>query len=232
MADASEKPETAKPAVKLATPVKSATAQEEQPKAENKPVENKPAEVVAPKPVAKSMADKKPTAKTAKPASKAKKASAKPAPKPVAAKPATVVDPVEESVEDVTEFVGEQFSIFNKMGFDMFKSYEDVVAFNKDNMEAVVKSSSILSEGLKEVSEDMVAYAQASVKENVEATKALFDCKDAKALADLQAKIAKESYDKFLAEAGKISSASTKLAEDAWAPITARVNVAFEAFKG
>lgn len=227
MADASEKPDAPKPAVKLATPVKSATAQEEPPK-----TEAKPAETAAPKPAAKKVADKKPTTKTAKPASKAKKASAKPAAKPVAAKPAALIDPVEETVEDVTEFVSEQFSIFNKMGFDMFKSYEDVVAFNKDNMEAVVNSSTILTEGLKEVSEGVVAYAQSSVKENVEATKALFDCKDAKTLADLQAKIAKESYEKFLAEAGKISSASTKLAEDAWAPITARVNVAFETFKG
>jgi len=241
MAVANDKPATpkavAKPAVQLATPVKASSpakavvsepaAKEAAPKAEAKPEVKK----VAAKPVTKKASPKKTVAKPAPNKSVAKKA----APKKAATKPTVnvaVKDEMKEGVEDVTAFMNEQINLFSKMGFDMFKSYEEMVAFNKDNLDAVVKSSTIMAEGLQSVSKDVMALTQASVQENVSAAKALFECKDAKAMVELQGKFAKESYDKFIAEAGKISDASTKLAEDAWAPLNGRVNVAMETIKG
>ncbi|GEM_PF-879645 len=240
MAVASDKPATpkavAKPAMQLATPVKASSpakteasevaSKEAAPKTEAKPEVKK----AAAKPVSKKAAPKKTAAKPIPKKSVANKA----APKKVAPKPAVnvaVQDEIKEGVEDVTAFMNEQINLFSKMGFDMFKSYEEVVAFNKDNLDAVVKSSTIMAEGLQSVSKDVMALTQTSVQENVSAAKALFECKDAKAMVELQSKFAKDSYDKFIAEAGKISDASTKLAEDAWAPLNSRVNVAMEAIK-
>jgi len=237
----------AKPAVQMATPVKTAPAAEAapateaapapkvEPKAAPKPAAKPAVKKAAAKPVAKPVAKKaapkkvaaKPAAKKAAPKPAAKKA----APKKAAPKPAAVQEQVSNSIQDVTAFMNEQFGLFNNMGFDMTKNYEEIVAFNKKNMEALVQSSSILNEGLQSVSNDVVAFAQASVQENVDATKALFDFKDPKEFTVLQAKIAKESYDKFVSETNKLTDASTKLAEESWAPINDRVTDAFDTIK-
>jgi hypothetical protein len=47
---------------------------------------------------------------------------------------------------------------------------------------------------------------------------------------DLQSAFAKASMEKAMAESGKITEHSLKLAEQAFAPLTARVNAAVETF--
>lgn len=128
----------------------------------------------------------------------------------------------------------EQFDSYFKTGFDMFKGkemfkgYEDVVSFGKDNFDAVVKASTIWSKGLQTVGATVYSLAQASVEENVNAAKALMACKNVQEFTSLQADLAKTGYEKFVKEAGKVSETTVKLAEEAMEPIAARVNAAVE----
>ena len=60
--------------------------------------------------------------------------------------------------------------------------------------------------------------------------KALAGVKSFKDAVDLQTSLAKSSLEKAVAETSKLTEASLKLAEQAWAPVTARVTLAVEKF--
>lgn len=109
-----------------------------------------------------------------------------------------------------------------------FKSYEEAVAFSKENLDAVVKSGSILSKGLQDISKTVIGLTQEAIEENVAATKALFAAKTLKELVDLQSSLAKTSFDKAVAEGTRVSELTVKLIEEAFAPITDRINATVE----
>ena len=110
------------------------------------------------------------------------------------------------------------------------KSTEDFMAFSQANVEAFLKSSQILAAGLQDLGKHVAATAQAQYDEAVANAKAFTAVKSAKDVFDLQTTLAKTSFEKALAEAGKLTDASVKLAEQATAPIAARVTLAVEKF--
>ncbi len=110
------------------------------------------------------------------------------------------------------------------------KTAEDIVAFNQANVEAVVKSGQIWAAGVQDLSKTVAATAQAQIDEALAAVKALTAVKSFKDAVELQTNLAKSALEKAVAETSKLTEASMKLAEQAWAPVTARVTVAVEKF--
>ncbi len=124
----------------------------------------------------------------------------------------------------------EQVDAAVKAGADAFLGYEDVVAFGKDNVEAVMESSTVLAKGTQEFTKAWFDLAQASVDQNVAATKALLGSKTVKELAEVQSGLATRNYDALVADGRKLSDMSVKLAEDVAKPVNARVNAAMDRF--
>lgn len=116
----------------------------------------------------------------------------------------------------------------NKMREQMFKNYQEMVGFNQENVDAFVKSSSIVSSGVQELAKSFFSYAENSLKESVEASQALMSCKDVKEAGELQTKLVAGAYEKFVKEATSLSNSSSQIAGDAFAPLSDRLNVAFE----
>lgn len=110
------------------------------------------------------------------------------------------------------------------------KTTEEMMAFGQGNVEAFLKSGQIWVAGVQDLSKHIAATAQASIDETVANVKALSSVKSLKEAMDLQATIAKTSVEKFVAESGKITDATVKLAEQTIAPISARVTLATEKF--
>jgi len=110
------------------------------------------------------------------------------------------------------------------------KTAEDFLAFGQGNMDALVKASQIWATGVQDISKQVAATAQASFDESMAAFKALSAVKTPKDALEVQANLARTSVEKAVAETGKLTDASLKLAEQAMAPITARVNMAVEQF--
>ena len=54
--------------------------------------------------------------------------------------------------------------------------------------------------------------------------------KSLKEAIDIQTSFARTSFEKAIADSGKLTETSLKLAEQAYAPLTARLNVAVETF--
>lgn len=179
-----------------------------------------------------------PTAPVEPPAAASVKAEAAPAAKPATPKPAakpaapkavpaaaTKIDtparPVDQAIAQTKEKV-------EKMSKQVFATFEDVVGFQKDNVEAFVASSTILTKGFEVLSKEIAAFTQAQYEQSVATTKALFAVKSVKELVDLQTEFAKSSFDALVAEATKVSETGIKVANEAAEPITARVNAAVE----
>src|SRR5208337_2355090 len=110
------------------------------------------------------------------------------------------------------------------------KTAEEFVSFNQGNLEALIKSGQILATGMQDLGKQVAATAQARLKESMATFKALGSVKSVKEAVDLQTTYARSSIEKAMADTGKLTDASFKLAEQAIAPLTARVTLAVEKF--
>jgi phasin family protein len=110
------------------------------------------------------------------------------------------------------------------------KTAEEFVSFGQGNVEAVMKSSQIWAAGVQDLGKHLAATAQAQMDETMATVKALSTVKSVKEAVELQTALAKTAMEKLMAETGKLTDASMKLAEQAFAPITERVTLATEKF--
>jgi phasin family protein len=110
------------------------------------------------------------------------------------------------------------------------KTAEELLAFNQGNFEAVVKSGKIWSTGVQDITQQVVASAQASFDETLATYRALAAVKSLKEAVDLQTSLARSAMEKAVSETGRLTDASVKLAEQAMAPLTQRFALAMEKF--
>ncbi len=110
------------------------------------------------------------------------------------------------------------------------KTAEEFATFGQGNFEAVVKSGQIWAAGVQDLGKSFAATAQAQMDAAVSTMKALATVKSVKEAFELQSALARSSVESMMAETGKLTDASMKLAEQAFAPITARVTLAAEKF--
>ncbi len=129
-----------------------------------------------------------------------------------------------ESLEKAVAASKEQADAAAKASADVFKGYEDVIAYNRRNVEALMEVSTIWLKGVQDINKEASALANASFEQGVSATQQILDCKTVEEVIALQSDLAKANYDKAVAESRKISEMSIKLAEKTAAPIAVRVN--------
>jgi phasin family protein len=107
---------------------------------------------------------------------------------------------------------------------------QDIIAFNKQNFEAVIQSSKILVEGVQSFARQAVANAQAQYDENIANFKAVIGAKSPREAFELQTAALRANVEKTLTGIARTAEASYKLAQQVAAPIAARVNAANETF--
>ena len=118
-----------------------------------------------------------------------------------------------------------------KEGMDKaMKTAEEMMAFSQGNIEALTRSGQIWTAGMQDLSKQFSATAQASIDETMGLFKAMTSIKSLKDAMELQSSLTKSSFEKAVAEGGRLTEASVKLTEQAMAPITARVTLAVEKF--
>lgn len=110
------------------------------------------------------------------------------------------------------------------------KTAEEMMAFGQGNIEALTRSGQIWTAGMQDLSKQVAAKAQASIDETMGMFKAMTSIKSLKDAMELQSSLTKSSFEKAMAEGGRLTEASVKLTEQAMAPITARVTLAVEKF--
>jgi len=111
-----------------------------------------------------------------------------------------------------------------------FKAAEEAAEFGRGNIEAVTKSAQLFAVGFQDIGKQVFAVTQALTDHALESAKALAAVKSLKEAADIHAAFTKASLERSMSEVAKLQEASFKLAETAYAPITARMNLAVEKF--
>lgn len=151
-----------------------------------------------------------------------------------------IMKTTKETMEDVavkgTEFVqkgydqvlGATREQLEKASASAFKVYEEVSKFQKDNYDAYLAASSIFAKGAENVGKAWMSLTQESLENAAQTAKALLGAKTLREAVDLQSDFAKSNFDKLVAESTKLSELSVKVANEAFAPLNARVNVAVE----
>ncbi len=142
----------------------------------------------------------------------------------------TAVDSIKQSAETAASGM-EQAQVHAKDGMQRaMKKAEQVTQFSQGNIEAVMKSGQILATGLTDMSKLMAANAKTTMDETMSIFKAMTSIKSLKEAFELQSSFARTSMEKAMSESGRMTEQSMKLAEQAFAPISARVNAAVETF--
>lgn len=110
----------------------------------------------------------------------------------------------------------------------MFKSFDDVMTFNKENVEAFVQSGSRLAAGVEEIAKEVFGYTGKTFEGVVQGSKALAACKNPDDMAQLQQKLARENWDKAVAQSSRLSEMGSVVARSALEPIQVRCKSAIE----
>lgn len=179
----------------------------------------------------------KPASKKPVPAAKAR------APQPTknaipatrSAKDSTVTDTTIDTQPTVTDEAKTMFAEANERAKAQMekgaKAFEDIGAFQKGNLEAIVESSRIAAKGLEKIGHDQAAYLKTSYENATSAMKAMAAVKSPTELFKLQSDFARSAFDAFVAETSRSAEAALKLASEVARPISNRVALAADKIK-
>lgn len=137
----------------------------------------------------------------------------------------SIEDAVAVAKSNVEGLVKAQQEQIEKASAQILKAYDELAVLTKGNVDAVVKSGTIVAKGAEEAGKQVASFAQSSMEKNVATGKAMLAVKTIQELVDLQSSFAKSSIEALVAESGKLQELSVKIANEALAPLSARVNV-------
>jgi phasin family protein len=184
--------------------------------------------VVAPK----SLPKKKPVAKplAAKPAKAATPPKAlpkaQPAAKPIIALKELIMAKTPDFTQTVTDAVAE-LQTKAKTAYDKGTALAgEATEFAKGNVEALVESGKIFSEGFQSLGKTYVDEAKSAFETATADFKEIAAIKSPTELFQLQGKLARRNFDSMMAFGSKSSETFVKLANEGFAPLSSRVSLA------
>ena len=134
-------------------------------------------------------------------------------------------DAAAKGYEHVAQLTSDQVE---KASAALFKGYEDASALNKQAVDAVVKSGSVVAKAAEEFGKAWVAYTQRSIEGGMATAKAVIGSRSLREAVDLQSQYARDAFDDFVSESGRLSEYSVKIANEAIEPIKSHVTTAVE----
>lgn len=111
------------------------------------------------------------------------------------------------------------------------KAFEDINAFGKGNVEAIVESSQIAAKGFEQMGQNAATYMKSSYENATGMFRSMSAIKSPTELFQLQSDFARSAFDAFVAEASRSTEAALKLAGEVAQPISNRVAIAVEKVK-
>ncbi len=104
----------------------------------------------------------------------------------------------------------------------------EMTEMTKGNVEAVVESGKILAGGMQDLGKNYVEEAKTAYEQLTADMKEMAAVKSPTELFQLQGKIARRNFDALVATSSKNVEAAMKLANESFAPISGRINLAAE----
>jgi phasin family protein len=104
----------------------------------------------------------------------------------------------------------------------------DVNAYSKANLEAVVASVTAATKGAESLGSQAIAFSKKSVEDQVAAAKTLAGAKSVQEAVELQTTFAKSALEAYLANLNAMSETVTASMKDVFKPINARAAAVVE----
>lgn len=131
---------------------------------------------------------------------------------------------VESLVEDAQKAANDQVA-------KITKSFEDAAAFNQENVDAMVKTSSLAVKAVEEMNAEIASYSKKTFEEGVAAAKELSTIKTVPEFVEKQAELAKAQFDGFVKQTARFNEMYLAAAKEVYAPINDRATAAAEIVK-
>ncbi|SEJ59261.1 phasin family protein [Sphingomonas sp. OV641] len=140
-----------------------------------------------------------------------------------------------EAFQSVTEQTKAMFAQANERAKTQMeqgaKAFEDMNAFTKSNVEAIVESSKIAARGFEQMGQDAATYMKSSYESATGMFRSMAAIKSPTELFQLQSDFARSSFDAFVAQTSRSTEAALKLAGEIAQPISNRVAVTIDKAK-
>lgn len=167
----------------------------------------------------------------AAPTAKAVKTKSLPEMKPAFVKPIIELkDTIMAKTPDFTKSMTDAMSEVQTRAKAAYEKSTEVASelsdFTKGNVEALMESGKILSEGVQDIGKTCADEAKAAFETMTADMKEIAAIKSPTELFQLQGKLMRRNFDSFVAFSSKSSEAMVKLANEAVAPLSSRMSLA------
>lgn len=207
----------------------------EAPKAPAKPVAAAPAPEAKPIEAAKPDAPVAPVvAETAKPEISSPTAAVSADSKPkdiIMDAQSTIENAAKDTAAKTQAFFGDAQARTQASMEKSAKLFEDMIAFNKGNLEAIVESSKIAAKGAETLGQGAADYAKRTFETATQTLQTLSSVKSPTEFMKLQSDFARSAFDSMVAETSRSTEHMMKLAGEIAQPLSNRVAVAAEKMK-
>lgn len=146
----------------------------------------------------------------------------------IAAVTKSVEDAIATAKQNLEGLVKAQQEQIEKASAKVLKGYDELTVLTKENVDALVKSGTVVAKGAEEAGKQVAAFTQSSLEKSVSNAKAVLAVKTIQELVELQNAFTKASLDAFVSESTKLQELTVKVANEALAPLNARVNATVE----
>ena len=110
----------------------------------------------------------------------------------------------------------------SKNQFEKLKN--EATSSGRQGMEAVVKSGTLMAQGMEQYIKTLTDIVKSSTERQGEALKQLMSCKTLNEVTEAQNKIAQDNFEEFMQTATKLSEISIKIATEVFEPINEEVS--------
>lgn len=135
---------------------------------------------------------------------------------------------VDESASRTRAGTEKTMDQMNRAAGTVFKAAEEAAAFGRGNVEAFAKATQAYVSGVQDLSRQTVAMVQGLTDQALEGAKALSGARNLKEAAEVQAGLARTAFERAVSETTKLQETALKVAEQSFAPLSARVTLAVE----
>ena len=111
-----------------------------------------------------------------------------------------------------------------KAGFEkVIKSYDTVLGYGKDTVEAYMKSATVAGKGVETLNSEIYSYSKDAIEDSIAASKAILGSKSLHEAFELQTDYAKSAFEAYVGELTKFSDLVTSTTKETFAPLQGRV---------
>lgn len=111
------------------------------------------------------------------------------------------------------------------------QNFDQIVAFGKDNVDALVQSGTIAAKGIEELAKVYSILANQSLEQTSNAVKALSTAKSPVEFQNIYASLAKTNFDSLVTQGHKLQELTNSIVTASLAPLNARIQAVQSVFK-